>query len=60
MTNPAYHPCYAELAKREAKRKYQREWRKNNPDKVKEYNDRYWEMKGQEYLAALHNGEARA
>ena len=60
MTNPAYHPCYAELAKRVAKRKYQREWRKNNPDKVKEYNERYWEKKGREYLAALHNGEGRA
>ena len=23
----------------------QREWRKNNPDKVQEYNKRYWENK---------------
>ena len=23
----------------------QREWRKNNPEKVKEYNKRYWENK---------------
>ncbi len=29
-----------ELA-REKQREYQREWRKNNPDKVKEYNKRY-------------------
>ena len=26
----------------------------------KEYNDRYWEKKGREYLATLHTGEARA
>lgn len=30
-----------ELA-REKQREYQREWRKKNPDKVKEYNKRYW------------------
>lgn len=26
----------------EAQRAYQREWRKNNREKVKEYNERYW------------------
>ena len=30
-----------ELAKK-IRREYQREWRKKNPDKVKEYNQRYW------------------
>ena len=30
-----------ELA-RELQREYLREWRRNNPDKVKEYNERYW------------------
>ena len=30
-----------ELAK-ELQREYLREWRKKNPDKVKEYNQRYW------------------
>ena len=25
--------------------KMQREWRKSNPEKVKEYNKRYWENK---------------
>ena len=30
-----------ELA-REKQREYLREWRKKNPDKVKEYNERYW------------------
>lgn len=49
-----------EAAKREARREYQRRWRQNNPDKVKAINDRYWEKKGREYLAALHNGEAHA
>ena len=53
MSNPAYYECYADLAKREAKRQYQREWRRKNPDKVKAINDRYWKKKGQEYLAAL-------
>jgi len=33
-----------ELAK-ELQREYQREWRKRNPDKVKEYNKRYWRKK---------------
>ena len=60
MRNDEQNQAIVELAKREAQRKYQREWRKNNPDKVKEYNERYWEKKGREYLAALHNGEARA
>ena len=30
-----------ELA-REKQREYLREWRKRNPDKVREYNERYW------------------
>lgn len=30
-----------ELA-REKQREYQREWRKRNPEKIKEYNQRYW------------------
>lgn len=29
----------------EAKRKYMREWRKNNPDKVKAAQKRYWERR---------------
>lgn len=32
-------------AAREARRLYKKEWRKNNPDKVREYNKRYWEKK---------------
>lgn len=29
-------------AAKEARRAYQRAWRKRNPEKVKEYNARYW------------------
>ena len=38
-----------ELA-REIQREYLREWRKRNPDKVKEYNERYWRKKALEML----------
>lgn len=43
----------ADMAKREARRQYQRNWRKNNPDKVKAQRDRYWEKKGHEYLESF-------
>ena len=32
-------------AAKEAKNKYKREWRKNNPEKVRAANERYWEKK---------------
>lgn len=38
-----------ELA-REKQREYQRGWRRNNPDKVREYNQRYWRKKALEML----------
>lgn len=38
-----------ELA-REKQREYLREWRKRNPDKVREYNKRYWKKKALEML----------
>lgn len=38
-----------ELA-REIQREYLREWRKRNPDKVREYNKRYWRKKALEML----------
>ena len=50
----------AAAAKREAQREYHRKWRQNNPEKVRANQQRYWEKKGQERLAALINGEARA
>lgn len=34
----------AEIA-RHKRNEYYRKWRKNNPDKVKEYNERYWAKK---------------
>ncbi len=34
----------------EARRKYYREWRRNNPDKVREYRKRYWRKKALEML----------
>lgn len=37
-------------ARRKYYREYYREWRRNNPDKVKEYNKRYWRKKALEML----------
>ena len=34
----------------EARRKYHREWRRNNPDKVREYRKRHWRKKALEML----------
>ncbi|MBR6208908.1 MAG: phosphatase [Oscillospiraceae bacterium] len=31
----------------ELRRKYLKEWRKQHPEKVREYNRRYWERKAQ-------------
>lgn len=48
----------SELAKREARRQYQREWRKNNPDKVKAQRNRYWEKKGKELVGKMDPNES--
>ena len=40
-------------AARQANREYYRRWREKNRDKVKEYQQRYWAKKGQEYLQNL-------
>lgn len=42
----------------EARRAYQREWRKKNPGKTKEYNDRYWEKQAAEAAALEDEREA--
>ena len=34
-----------DLAIRQARSAYLREWRKKNPNKSKEYSDRYWEKR---------------
>jgi hypothetical protein len=39
----------------EARRAYQREWRKRNKDKIREYNDRFWTKKGAELANAKVN-----
>ena len=40
---------------REERRRYAREWRKKNPEKVRAANQRYWERKVQARLAADDN-----
>ena len=30
---------------KELKRQYAKEWRRNNPDKIREYQDRYWQKR---------------
>ena len=47
-----------QLAMKEARRQYMREWRKNNPDKVRAHQQRYWEKKGREYLESLKGASA--
>lgn len=37
--------------KREVRREYMREWRKNNPDKLKAAQERYWLKKAAEIAA---------
>lgn len=45
-----------ELA-RELKRQYQREWKRNNPEKVKDITRRYWERKAEKLLEEHCNTE---
>ena len=50
-------------AAREAQRAYMREWRKKNPERVREKNQRYWERKAkqiQENVGHANGGEADA
>ncbi|MCX6154925.1 MAG: winged helix-turn-helix transcriptional regulator [Candidatus Kapabacteria bacterium] len=32
-----------------AKRQYAKEWRRNNPEKVKEYSNRFWERRAENF-----------
>ena len=43
----AYQRQYMKKYRAENRNKYQREWKRDNPDKVKEYNRRYWERKAE-------------
>lgn len=38
---------------REAQNAYTREWRKKNPDKVRQYNQNYWARKAEKDAVAL-------
>jgi hypothetical protein len=44
------------LAK-ELRKEYLREWRSKNVDKVREYRERYWLKKAEQYLASQKEGE---
>lgn len=35
-------------AAKQAQREYMNNWRKNNPEKVKRYNKKYWEKRAKE------------
>ena len=59
MRNDEQNQAIVELAKREAQRKYQREWRKNNPDKVKANQQRYWEKKGIKIIGGTSHEESK-
>jgi DnaJ-domain-containing protein 1 len=41
---------------RAVKREYDRQWRKNNPDKVRAKNRRYWEKQARKMQAARNQG----
>lgn len=57
MNEAAKHERYEYMKRyrkenRERINELKREWNKNNPDKVKEYQERYWERKAQERIEA--------
>jgi uncharacterized short protein YbdD (DUF466 family) len=39
-----------EAAVQEEKREYFRQWRRNNPDKVKKHNENYWRKRAEKRL----------
>lgn len=39
-------------AAKEARRAYKRKWQRENPDKVKQYQEKYWSRKAQEAAEA--------
>lgn len=43
---------------RQARRDYQNKWRSINKDRVKNYNQRYWEKKAAELAASKQAGES--
>lgn len=47
----------AKEAKRAYHRAYQKDWRRKNPDKIKEYQNRYWEKKAAKNTSTVKGGE---
>ena len=45
---------------KEARREYIKKWQRDNPDKVKEYQARYWDKKAKEAAAGNDNKQAGA
>ena len=41
-----------EAVAQEEKREYFRQWRKNNPDKVKKHNENYWRKRAEKRIEA--------
>lgn len=57
MNEAAKHARYEYMKRyrkenRERINELKREWNRNNPDKVKEYQERYWERKADEKIEA--------
>lgn len=44
----------------EARRAYMRQWRRNNPDKVRAQQERYWAKKGEELVREVSKHEQQA
>lgn len=44
-------------SQKQARKEYQREWRKKNPGKTKEYLERYWAKKAAEMEARKNKGD---
>lgn len=59
--SPEYKAKKAQYQKdtKEARNAYLRKWRAEHPDKVKEYDNRYWEKKAAEYNAAAAAEETK-
>lgn len=51
--NKATQEWMLKVGKVEARRQYMREWRRKNPEKQREYQDRYWSKKAREYVEAV-------
>lgn len=45
-------------AAKAARRAYKKQWQRDNPDKVKKYQERYWEKKAREAAEAEAAAEA--